>query len=153
MDNLKIVKSLKLSFDQLGYAVVDGKITKDRNVYRCYLRSGKVDKVKMTTSDRSFQLNTSYTNYFKNKLSKNNPSNKQMIHYALKKDQDFKPNRYYKAIIQVTNKLLNLGYLKITTLPDGKLLRDTYNNLDFYYSNSTCEVYRLINGKSILYKL
>ena len=153
MNTLKIVKSLKLSFDQLGYAVIDGKITKDHNVYRCYLRSGKVDKVNMTTSDRSFQLNTFYNNYFKNKLSKHNPSNKQMIHYALKKDQGFKPNKHYKAIIKVTNKLLDLGYLKITVLPDGKLLKDTVNNLEFYHSNGTFEVYRLINGKSILYKL
>ena len=153
MDTLKIVKSLKLSFDQLGYAAIDGKITKDRNVYRCYLRSGKVDKVKRTSDNRSFQLNTLYTNYFKHKPSKHNPSNKQMIHYALKKDQGFKPNKYYKAIIQVTNKLLNLGYLKITILPDGKLLKDTLNNLEFYYSYNTCEVYRLVNGRSVLYKL
>lgn len=149
MNNLKIVKSLKASFDKLGYAFINGSITEDRKVYRDYLRSGKIPSICMTTDNREFQNNNIYNRYFKN-YSASFPSIKLMVHYAL---SGAKPNKHHKAIVRVTNKLIKLGYLQVIILPDGKLLKDNFNNIDFYYSNNTKDVYRLVNSKAILYKV
>lgn len=149
MDKLKITKSLKASFDKLGYAFINGSITEDRKVYRDYLRSGKVPSIRMTTDNREFQNNNIYNRYFK-KHSVSFPSIKQMVHYALSEE---KPNKQHKAIVRVTNKLIKLGYLQVIILPDGKLLKDNFNNIDFYYSSNTKNIYRLVNSKAILYKL
>ena len=149
MDNLKIAKSLKASFDKLGYAFMNGSITEDRKVYRDYLRSGKVPPISRTSNNREFQNINIYNRYFKN-YTVSFPNIKLMVHYAL---SGAKPNKHNKAIVRVTNKLIKLGYLQVIILPDGKLLKDNFNNIDFYYSNNTKGVYRLVNSKAILYKV
>lgn len=152
-DTLKIVKSLKLSFDSLGYAVCGGSIVTDRQLYRKMLRSGKQESQKCTTNDRNYQTRTFYKYFFKKGI---NPllrcDYKAMINYLLS-DNDKVNNKYMKYIINVSKRLLKQGFMEVFILPDGKLLKDKVNNKDFYYSTATRKTYRLVNGKAVIYKV
>lgn len=149
---LKVVKCIKLQFDTFGYAAFDGKIIYDRGVYRSLLRSGKTEKKVSYTSDRGYQTIEIYNNYFRKHTNKNRPSNKQMIHCALKHDLGFKPNKHYKSVLAVTKNLLKHKYLIVTFLPnDCRLLEDSHNNLKYYYNKNDELIYRLINGNCYSY--
>lgn len=152
-NTLKIVKSLKLSFDSLGYAVCGGSIVTDRQLYRKMLRSGKQESQKCTTNDRNYQILTFYKCFFK---SDSNPLlrcyYKAMINYLLS-DNDRVNSKYMKHAINVSKQVLKRGFVEVFILPDGKLLKDKVNNKDFYFSNSTRKIYRLVNGKAIIYKV
>lgn len=149
---IKVVKSFKLSFDVLGYAVVDGKLTTDRNIYRKLLRSGKQEPLRMPSNNRTFQVNRFYKSFFDLKVTVLTPrcDYKAVIYYLLTGNHraDF-----YKQTKQVGDRLQKLGKFEMFILPDGKLLKDTHNNKDFYFSNKDGKIYRLSNGKAILYKV
>lgn len=151
MNTLQIVKSLKLSFDQLGYAVFNSEVTTNRQVYRKYLRSGKVEPVKQTSDNRVFQTNNFYTYYFKtNKNPLLRCDYKEVIQTLLNLS---KGKNYYKSTVRISNQLLKLGYFELYNLPDAILLKDNINHNTFYYCGLTKIVYRLVNNKNIIYKL
>lgn len=150
MKTLQIVKSLKLSFDTLGYAVVDGEITSNKGVYRKYLRSGKVTPIQKRSDNRTFQILKSYTYYFKPNF---NPllrcDYKEIIRYLLGIGGKF----YYKSTKKVSDNLLKLGYFEVYNLPDATIIKDNFNKNTFYHYRLTKSVYRLVNNKNIIYNL
>mgnify|MGYP000389179017 CR=1 FL=1 len=151
MNTLQIVKSLKLSFDQLGYAVFNSEVTTNRQVYRKYLRSGKIEPVKQTSDNRVFQTNNFYTHYFKtNKNPLLRCDYKEVVKTLLNLS---KGKNYYKSTVKVSNQLLKYGYFESYILSDAVLLKDNINNNTFYYCGLTKNVYRLVNNKNVIYKL
>jgi hypothetical protein len=145
---LQIVKSYKLSFDTLGYAVVEGKITTDRHCYRYLLRSGKNPApAPKSTCDREYQTLDFYKRFFDDRQR---IMIKWLVLYILKGVQD----KHFKPTIKISRKLLKLGYLKVWELPDGKLIKDIINGCEFYYSSGTKKVYRMTkNGGVVDYHL
>ena len=152
MNNLKKARALKLQFDQLGYAVVDGKITEDRSVYRSLLRSGKQEKAFMTTDKREYQINTFYKNFFKtNTNCLLRCDYKQVILCLMFNGVKGKP--YFKATHQVTANLLKLKLLECYNTEQSIIVKDNYNNHTFFYCKLNDLVYRLVNNKTVTYNL
>jgi len=140
MNNLKIAKSLKLSIDNLGYAVTSEGLTNDRSCYRCYLRSGKQDKIKQTSDNRQFQTINFYQYYFsKDHNCLLRCDYKNVISCLL----NIEYKKYFKGVEKVSKNLLNKNCFEVYKLPSGSMVKDLINNHMFYYDSLDRKVYRV----------
>lgn len=154
MDNLKKAKALKLQFDHLGYAVVDGKITTDRSEYRHYLRSGKSEVEPRNSLTRSFQSERFYNSFF-NVSKGSNPliSSYYKKVVACLMFNGVKGDKFFKCVNKIVKNLTKLKLLERYQLENGILVKDCINGHIFFYCNLNQEVYRLVNNKTVKYNL
>ena len=145
---LKLLRAYKLQLIELGYIAVNGDI-KGCDFYRELLRSGKQEKVKITSDNRTFQGNRFLHNYFNGSPHLfTNPAYKEVIKHAVGIPRT--RARSYKAVNSISKRLLKLKHIEIFTLFDGqKLIKDNRHNKMFLYKNDA--FYRLVNGKCIKY--